>query len=103
MKQPPGYVVEGENMVCKLKKAIYGLKQSPLVWFEKFSRVASEGGFQKCHSNHSVFIYHSSPGSVILTIYIDNILLTGSDYCFKYRPIYRYIGRYTGILSKTIR
>ncbi|KAL0289693.1 UNVERIFIED_CONTAM: protein ARABIDILLO 2 [Sesamum angustifolium] len=31
MEQPPGYVAQGEKqcMVCKLKKAIYGLKQSP--------------------------------------------------------------------------
>ena len=29
MKQPPKYVAQGENMICKLKKAIYDLKQSP--------------------------------------------------------------------------
>jgi len=31
IKQPPSYVAQGENMVCKLKKAIYGLKQSSRV------------------------------------------------------------------------
>ena len=36
MEQPPGYVAQGENKVCRLKKTIYGLKQSPRVWFEKF-------------------------------------------------------------------
>ena len=30
MKQPEGYVVKGkEDLVCKLRKSIYGLKQSP--------------------------------------------------------------------------
>jgi len=29
MKQPPGYIAQGENIICKLKKATYGLKQSP--------------------------------------------------------------------------
>jgi len=35
--------------------------------------------FAGCHSNHSVFIRHTKSGSVILTVYIDNILLTVSD------------------------
>ena len=60
-------------MVCKLKKGIYGLNQSLRAWFEKFKRVVSEGGFQQFHSDHSVFIRHSSTGSVILTIYVDDI------------------------------
>ena len=29
MEQPPGYVAQGENRVCFLRKVIYGLKQNP--------------------------------------------------------------------------
>jgi hypothetical protein len=33
IKQPEGYVIPGrENEVCRLKKFIYGLKQSSRVW-----------------------------------------------------------------------
>ncbi|KAL5705661.1 hypothetical protein ACHQM5_023936 [Ranunculus cassubicifolius] len=40
MDQPLGYVMEGHSgIVCRLKKAIYGLKQSPRAWFDKFSSV----------------------------------------------------------------
>ena len=40
MEQPPGYVAQGESSeVCLLKKAIYGLKQSPRAWFHKFSQL----------------------------------------------------------------
>jgi len=46
MKQPPGYVAQGETKVCHLKKAIYGLKQSPKVWFGKFSLTISGIGFR---------------------------------------------------------
>ena len=72
------YITEGENTVCRLRKAIYGLKQSPRSWFEKFNMVISGIGFARCHSDHSVFVRRTKSGSVILTVYVD-ILLTGSD------------------------
>ena len=71
-------MLRGENMVCKLEKAIYG-KQNSLAWFEKFSRAVSKCDFQQCHSDHSIFIRHSSANFVILAVYIDNILLTKSN------------------------
>jgi len=61
-------------MVCKFKKAIYGLKQDPQAWFEKFSRVVTEGDFQQCHSDHSLLFV-----TTLLVVYVDDILLTGSD------------------------
>ena len=74
MEQPPGYVTQRENKVCRFKKAIYGLKQIPRACFEKFN-ITIFG----CHSDHSVFIRHTNFGIVVLAIYVDNILLTDSD------------------------
>ncbi|GJU84034.1 retrotransposon protein, putative, ty1-copia subclass [Tanacetum coccineum] len=37
MQQPKGFVIPGkENLVCKLKKSLYDLKQSPLLWYKRF-------------------------------------------------------------------
>ncbi|KAL0393252.1 UNVERIFIED_CONTAM: Retrovirus-related Pol polyprotein from transposon RE1 [Sesamum radiatum] len=81
MEQPPGYVAQGEKqrMVCKLKKAIYGLKQSPRAWFDKSSRIIGEFGFSRCQADHSVFVQTTKTGMVVLAVYVDDILITGSD------------------------
>ena len=79
IEQSPSYVSQGENKACRLKKAIYGFKQSPQAWFEKFSIIISDNGFHSCHSDLFVFICHTKSGIIVLTVYVDNILLCISD------------------------
>ena len=62
MEPPLSYVAQGETKVCRLKKAIYGLKQSRRAWFEKFSLTISGFGFRRCHSDHSVFVRRTRSG-----------------------------------------
>ncbi|RVX08923.1 Retrovirus-related Pol polyprotein from transposon RE2 [Vitis vinifera] len=45
MEQPPGFVAQGESgLVCRLRRSLYGLKQSPRAWFGRFSYVVQEFG-----------------------------------------------------------
>ena len=45
MEQPPGFIAQGESgLVCKLRRSLYGLKQSPRAWFSQFSSVVQEFG-----------------------------------------------------------
>ena len=76
------HVTQEENMACKLKKAIYGVKQRSRDCFDKFGRIISEVGFEKCYfstSDHSIFINKTSPGTVILIAHVDDILPRGGN------------------------
>ena len=65
--------------VCKLKKALYGLKQALRAWFDRFSAFLLKYGFFCSLANPSLFIFHSNLGTLILLLYVDDILLTGSS------------------------
>jgi len=46
MKQPEGFMVKGKKeMVCRLKKSMYGLKQSPRTCYQKFDTYIRRLGF----------------------------------------------------------
>ena len=43
---PPGFSNEQTlGKVCKLKKSLYGLKQSPRAWFDRFRRAVCDVGY----------------------------------------------------------
>jgi hypothetical protein len=80
MEQPPGFVAQGESSkVCRLRKSLYGLKQSPRAWFGRFSEVIQEFGMKKSKCDHSVFYQQSEVALILLVVYVDDIVITGSD------------------------
>ena len=44
---PPGFSRSDGNKVCRLKNALYGLKQSPRVWFGRFVKVMIANGYKQ--------------------------------------------------------
>ena len=80
MSIPPGFEGNTGNKVCKLKKALCGLKQSPRAWFERFAKVMKEFGYKQSQGDHTLFIKHSVAGGVTaLLVYVDDIIVTGND------------------------
>ena len=56
MKQPEGFIVKGKNeLVCKLKKFLYGLKQSPRMWYQKFDIDMHGLGYVRSKVDHCVY------------------------------------------------
>ncbi len=80
MKQPEGFAVSGkEKLVCKLKKSLYGLKQSPRCWNEALDKHLKTMGFQQATSDPC--IYTASGGEIFLiAVYVDDIILAGKSH-----------------------
>lgn len=72
MTQPQGYC-ENFEYVCKLNKAIYGLKQTPRVWFDKLKNTLYSMKFQSAKSDNSLFIKASKHSTIYVLIYVDDL------------------------------
>lgn len=80
MVQPPGFLHPSfPNHVCKLQKAIYGLKQAPHAWFSRLSTKLLQIGFVGSKADTSLFIYRTKTVTIYLLIYVDDIIITASD------------------------
>lgn len=81
MEQPQGYQRQGEkDKVYKLKKALYGLKQAPRAWYSKIESYFIKEGFEKCPSEHTLFVKTNSEKKIlIVSIYVDDLIFTGND------------------------
>ena len=80
MEQPLGFVAQRRsNMVCRLRKSLYSLKQSPCAWFGRFNDVVIEFGLRRCGVDHSAFYQYTLAGKILLVVYVDDIVIT-NDY-----------------------
>lgn len=60
MAQPPGYEdANHPTYVCHLKKAIYGLRQAPKVWYDALTHSLMRIGFKMSESDNSLFVLHN--------------------------------------------
>ena len=76
---PPLGVSHDSEYVCKLKKALYGFKQAPRAWFEKFSIVIQSLGFVSGSHDSALFINCTDTGHIILSLYVDDMIIIGND------------------------
>lgn len=77
---PPEFEIKaGKDKVLKLKKAFYGLKQTPKEWYGTIDTYFIESGYMRSKNDTTLYILENSKGKVIITLYVDDILITGSN------------------------
>lgn len=69
-----------ENMVCRLKKSLYGLKKAPRQWYKKFDSFMTSHGYTRADVDHSVYV-KIFPGNKFITLllYVDDMMIMGQD------------------------
>ena len=91
MEIPEGIECSNEvrkRKVCKLKKALYGLKVSPKCWNEKFKEKAAKMGLTPDPDEPCLFSWNENNKILILILYVGDILITGND-CEKIQEVKR--------------
>ncbi|GJS07094.1 retrovirus-related pol polyprotein from transposon TNT 1-94 [Tanacetum coccineum] len=68
-----------EGKVCRLVKSLYDLKQAPKQWHQKFDHTMLESGFKINECEKCVYVKDTSAGYVILCLYVDDMLIVGSN------------------------
>ena len=72
VEQPNG-LDQIPGKVCLLKKAFYGLKQSPRIWYNTLAEFLKGLGFHELSSDLGVF----TRGNYYMAVYVDDLLLVG--------------------------
>jgi ATP-binding cassette subfamily B (MDR/TAP) protein 1 len=80
MDQPEGFVVPGkENLICRLKKSLYGLTQSLRQWYGRFDSFMISHGFKRSDYDSCVYLKTVNGSTIYLLFYVDNMLIAPND------------------------
>uniref|UniRef100_A0AAV1TC62 Reverse transcriptase Ty1/copia-type domain-containing protein n=1 Tax=Peronospora matthiolae TaxID=2874970 RepID=A0AAV1TC62_9STRA len=80
MDQPDGYLDATQpDYVCKLKRSLYGLKQSPRMWNQTIDGFMIKMGFKKCESDHCIYIKRDDQDMILVVLYVDDLILASSN------------------------
>eukprot|EP00253_Pinus_taeda_P010898 PITA_10898 len=81
MEQLEGFVQHcNEKFVYRLKKSLYGLKQSPRQWYKKFDSFLLSQKYVRSEYDHCVYFKQFNNGIlIILVLYVDDMLLASKS------------------------
>jgi hypothetical protein len=68
-----------KELVCKLKKSLYGLKQSPRMWYQKFDTYILGLGFVRSRVDHCVCFKQVGDYFIYVVLYVDDMFLVGNS------------------------
>lgn len=80
VKQPPGFIDHDRpTYVCRLEKALYGLRQAPRAWYQELRSYLLTLGFVNSVADTSLFIKTNGTSLLYVLVYVDDMLITGSN------------------------
>jgi len=97
MRQPPGYVIySSQGRVCRLKKTLYGLKQSGRRWYQRLVEIMVKLlGFARCDMDQAMFFKMEGDKLIIVLVHVDDctIVATSQPLIIKFKiEIAKHVG-----------
>nr|GFD35078.1 putative ribonuclease H-like domain-containing protein [Tanacetum cinerariifolium] len=74
MQPPRFHDPEYPAKLYKVEKAMYGLHQSPRVWYGTLSKYLLKNGFHKGTIDQTVFIIRQREDFILVQVYVDDII-----------------------------
>ena len=75
MEQPEGFsLADKHKYVCRLKKALFGLKQAPHAWYSRLDKYFQKQGFKKGGVENNLYIEGDENELLIVVVYVDDIM-----------------------------
>ena len=73
MLQPEGFAEnDRENLVCRMNKSFYGLKQTPRCWYKRFDSFITNLGYNRFNLDHCAYYKRLEDNDfIILLLYMD--------------------------------
>ena len=77
IEQPEGFEThEKRTHVCRLKKALYGLKEAPRAWYGQIDSYLQQLGFIKSDADPNLYYLIVENEPLILVLYVDDLFFT---------------------------
>ena len=74
IEQPEGFILgNDENLVCKLTKALYGIKQTLRAWYYHLDKYLQQQGFTKGSADINLYTKIEGDKLLIVVVYADDI------------------------------
>jgi hypothetical protein len=70
---------ENADYVCKLKKALYGIKQAPIAWYYRLDKYLQKVGFRKGIADSNLYIKVTQDSILLIEVYVDDIIFGSND------------------------
>ena len=75
----PGKTLTKPELVCRLKKSLYGLRQAPRQWNKKLTVTLLNIGYIQSKSDYSLFSKTSGQTITLVLVYVDDLLIAGNN------------------------
>lgn len=79
MEQPEGYHEGTSDVVCRLHKSLYGLRQAPRAWFLRLKSELQTLGYENASADPGLWSIRKGAHCIYILVYVDDILIASKD------------------------